>query len=125
MSKLYKKNYRKLDIESTIERKSLKIVPSAATKEFEKKIKNIFLPLLTNIFELKQMINRYKMELPSTQTIKMKLTPREILMELKQLQKDAEESQRWCAGIILQTSKGIEEVKELLLLFKEKSEKND
>jgi hypothetical protein len=51
---------------------------------------------------------------------KISKTPQEILAQLKQMQHDIEESQRWCNGVILQISKGVEEAQEALDLMKQR-----
>ena len=94
-----------------------KIIPSLATKGVREKFKKTFLPLLIEIFELRQSIDNYKTELqtngifPAENNSK---SPQEILERLEQLQTDIEESQRWCDGVILQIAKGINEAKDAL-----------
>lgn len=126
-SNFKKKVYRKLDASplsesitlsqmSTPKEEPKKIIPSMATQGVREKFKKTFLPLLIEIFELRQSIDNYKTEL-QTQSISTEgatKTPQEILSRLEQLQKDIEESQRWCDGVILQIAKGIEEAKEAL-----------
>jgi len=124
-----KKVYRKLDASPLSESISFskmaaqgepkKIIPSKATKGLREEFKKTFLPLLIDIFELRQAIDNYKSQVQSShpiQTEKTSKSPQEILDRLEQLQKDIEESQRWCDGVILQISKGIEEAKEALAL---------
>lgn len=125
-SNFKKKVYRKLDASPLSEsiafsqmstpKEPKKIIPSMATQGVREKFKKTFLPLLIEIFELRQSIDNYKTEL-QTQSISTEgvtKTPQEILSRLEQLQKDIEESQRWCDGVILQIAKGIEEAKEAL-----------
>lgn len=104
-----------------------KIIPSSATGGLREEFKKTFLPLLIDVFELRQMIDNYKSEAQSQSPIslgKVSQTPQEVLSRLEQLQHDVEESQRWCEGVILQISKGIEEAKEALaLLDEEKTQK--
>lgn len=78
----------------------------------------MFSPLLINIFELRQMIDNYKTQLQSTDQVEktFKLL-QEVFAQLEQLQKDIEEALRWCNGLTIQISKGINEAKEALLLF--------
>lgn len=115
-----KKVYRKLDSSPLSESISLssitstskpkKIIPSTATKGLREKFKKTFLPLLIDVFELRQMIDNYKSD-PSEGGEK---SPQQILKRLEVLQGDIEETQRWCDGVILQIAKGIEEAKEAL-----------
>ncbi|MCB1110338.1 MAG: hypothetical protein KDK64_05105 [Chlamydiia bacterium] len=122
-----KKVYRKLDASPLSETFSFsqpspsenpkKIIPSMANKGLREKFKKTFLPLLIEIFELRQSIENYKTELQTTQTFGAETpskSPQEILSRLEQLQRDIEESQRWCDGVILQIAKGIDEAKEAL-----------
>ncbi|MEI8301164.1 MAG: hypothetical protein WCG10_06115 [Chlamydiota bacterium] len=100
-----------------------KIIPSNAQCGLREEFKKLFLPLLIDIFELRQMIDTYKMQTqspPLRHFGKISKTPQEILAQLKQMQHDIEESQRWCSGVILQISKGIEEAQEALDLIKQK-----
>lgn len=115
-----KKVYRKLDssplsesislssITSTINPK--KIIPSTATKGLREKFKMNFLPLLIDVFELRQMIDNYK----SNSSESIEKSPQQILERLEELQGDIEETQRWCDGVILQIAKGIKEAKDAL-----------
>ncbi len=122
-----KKVYRKLEASPLSESISLnkmashgepkKIIPSLATKGVREKFKKTFLPLLIEIFELRQSIDNYKTELQTSNAfpdVNISKSPQEILKQLEQLQTDIEESQRWCDGVILQIAKGIEEAKEAL-----------
>ena len=96
-----------------------------ATKGLREEFKKTFLPLLIEIFELRQSIENYKSDLQSSEPMSSESpskSPQEILLRLEQLQKDIEESQRWCDGVILQIAKGIEEAKETLDLIKGEKE---
>jgi 16S rRNA C967 or C1407 C5-methylase (RsmB/RsmF family) len=87
--------------------------PQSMREEFKK----TFLPLLIDVFELRQMIENHKMhrQKPFQFPIdKISKTPHEILEQLHLLQAEIEESQKWCKGVILQISKGIAEAKETL-----------
>ncbi|MBI3212141.1 MAG: hypothetical protein HYZ47_05650 [Simkania negevensis] len=100
-----------------------KIIPSSATKGLREEFKRTFLPLLIEIFELRQMTenHRAKQQSPSPLNLgKASKSPREILERLEQLQKEMEESQRWGAGVILQILKGIEEAKSTLEVSNDK-----
>lgn len=122
-----KKVYRKLERSpfsdrisfSRSEKKSKpkKIIPTKATQGIREEFKKTFLPLLIDIFELRQMIDAYKSHVDSPSSPlgeNLSKSPQEIIEDLKQLQADIEESQRWCEGVILQIAKGIEEAKEAL-----------
>lgn len=94
-----------------------KILASNIQPGLREEFKKTFLPLLIDVFELRQMIETYKLQKTSPELSylgKVSKTPQEILKQLEQLQNDIEESQRWCSGVILQISKGIQEAKEAL-----------
>lgn len=94
-----------------------KIIPTIAHSGLREEFKKTFLPLLIDVFELRQMIDTYKMHKNAPKLGymgKVSKTPQEILKQLEQLQEDIEESQRWCNGVILQIAKGIGEAKEAL-----------
>jgi hypothetical protein len=102
-----------------------KIVPSSTTKGLREEFKKTFLPLLIDIFELRQAIDTHKAAAESVFPIgKITKSPEEILKRLEQLQNEIEESQRWCEGIILQIAKGIQEAKEILSLLKSKNDES-
>lgn len=101
-----------------------KIIPTIAHSGLREEFKKTFLPLLIDIFELRQMIDTYKIQQQSPKLRyfgKVSKTPQEILVQLKQMQLDIEESQRWCEGVVLQISKGIKEAQEALELLSKSS----
>lgn len=105
---------------STLNEPRKKIVPTIAHSGLREEFKKTFLPLLIDIFELRQMIDTYKIQQQSPKLSyfgKVSKTPQEILIQLKQMQLDIEESQRWCEGVVLQISKGIKEAQEALKLL--------
>lgn len=107
------------------ERPTKKIIPSTKLVGIREEFKKTFLPLLIDVFELRQVIRTYKNgEDPSILNSfhKAKKSPQEILERLTALQLDIEESRRWCEGVILQIAKGIEETKEALQLIEGCSE---
>ena len=98
-----------------------KIIPTSATQGLREDFKKTFLPLLIDVFELRQMIENYKSQADSPLPMgKVTTSPQEILERLMQLQNDIEETKRWCEGVILQIAKGIEEATEALDMFEEK-----
>ena len=128
MSKFHKKIYQKLESSHFSElltllkppkNKPKKIIPTTATKGLREDFKKIFLPLLIDVFELRQMIDNYKTQIQSNGKVNIEMiskSPEEILERLEQLQKDIEESQRWCDGVVLQIAKGISEAKNALFI---------
>ncbi len=97
-----------------------KIIPSSPLSGMREEFKKTFLPLLIDIFELRQMIDNYKSQ-TSIPFQKETKSPKEILERLEIMQTEIEESQRWCNGVILQISKGIQEAKEALDLLNQRS----
>ena len=126
-----KKIYRKLDASSISENipsptspiknhSSKQIIPSSTSKGLREDFKKTFLPLLIDIFELRQMIDTYKSQLESSKPFpfgKISKSPFEILERLEALQNEIKETQRWCEGVILQIAKGIREAKEALQML--------
>ncbi len=108
-----KKVYTKIYNPSSAENRGTikKIIPSSKQSGVREEFKRVFLPLLIDIFEL-----RHKLRNKAS-------PPKEILKRLTELQNDIEESRRWCEGVILQISKGIEEAK-IALQFIEKIDDN-
>lgn len=117
--KFKKKIYRKLDsspLSSSIAPTSLssseppkKIIPSTEEVGLREKFKKTFLPLLIEVFELRQTIDNYK-----TGTLEaIKKSPEEIMNDLEELQQNIEEIQRWSEGVTVQITKGLEEAQEL------------
>lgn len=98
---------------------SRKIIPTSKIGGVREEFKKTFLPLLIDIFELRQMIANYKTKTPFQVQLK---SPEEILDRLVTMQREIEESQKWCDGVILQISKGIEEAKETLQFIKDSNE---
>lgn len=104
-----------------------KIVPTIAHSNMREDFKKLFLPLLIDIFELRQMLNNYKIRIEHPDLYpfeKNEKKPSEIMQQLRQIQLEIEESQRWCHGVIVQITKGIAEAQETLQkLEKEHSKK--
>lgn len=94
-----------------------KIIPTIAQCGLREDFKKMFLPLLIDVFELRQMIDNYKMQQQSPELhyfSKTSKTPEEILSRLRQMQLEIEEAQRWCDGVVSQIAKGIEEAQNTL-----------
>ena len=139
-STFQKRVYRKLDsspLSPSIpppslisqEKPTKKIIPSSASRGLREDFKKTFLPLFIEIFELRQMIDTYRSQIETEAPIslgKVTKSPQEILEHLEMLQKEIEESTRWCNGVILQIAKGIEEAKETMsLLNREQPKKKE
>ena len=98
------------------ELKGKRIVPTSVISSLREQFKKSFLPLLIEIFEMRQMIANHKAESEGSPLPlgKLNRSPEEILAALKAKQEEVEEAQRWMSGVISQISKGIEETKEMM-----------
>lgn len=102
-----------------------KIIPSNRISGIRENFKQAFLPLLIDVFELRQMVQNFKAKRSSPFLFTIgqnSKSPKEVIERLQQLQDDIEESKRWCEGVILQIEKGIEEAKEALQFIENSSE---
>lgn len=112
-----KKVYRKLDTSPlsgnitptprSMNSPPKKIVPSTEERGLREKFKKTFLPLLIEVFELRQMIDNYQSG--AVETIEQ--SPETIVNHLEELQKNIEEIQRWSEGVSVQIGKGLEEAR--------------
>lgn len=94
-----------------------KIIPTTSQGGIREDLKKTFLPLLIDTIELRHMITMHKAQKSSPDSPlygHIYKAPEEILHQLKVMQEDIEEAQRWCSGVISQIAKGIEEAKETL-----------
>ncbi len=114
----------KINSETGKSESNKKIIPSSPLSGMREEFKKTFLPLLIDIFELRQMIDNYKSQ-ASIPFQKEAKSPKEILERLEIMQTEIEESQRWCEGVILQIAKGIQEAKEALELLSQRSVQKD
>ena len=105
------------------EKKKKRIIPTTKLNNLREQFKQTFLPLLIDVFELRQMIKLHKSP-TLAQIEKPTQSPQEIIDRLSELQADMEESQRWMQGVISQISKGIEDAKEALQLIEGSPEIN-
>lgn len=97
-----------------------KIIATKASKSLREAYKELFLPLLIDVFQLRQIISNHKTLKQEEITLgKVNKSPQEVLEKLKQMQQDIEESKRWCDGVILQIERGIADAKETLELIEE------
>ena len=102
-----------------------KIVSSPKKSGLREEFKKVFLPLLIDVFELRKRVQNYKLNAKSPFDLKTEIScPGEILQKLTELQLEIEESRRWCEGVILQISKGIDEAKEALQFIDKMSDKS-
>ncbi len=105
-----------------------KIVAGRAQSNLREQFKKTFLPLLIDISELRLMLENYKLQKTSGRIFKMEQmdkSPQQILEKLEDLQDDIEETRRWCAGVISQIERGIDETKELLAFLGDPEDNNE
>ena len=96
--------------------KPKKIIATSVSHTLREEFKKTFLLLLIEVFELRQTIQNFKnpnnfSPFPSN---KPPTSPNEILKRLEVLQNEIEETKRWCEGVVLQISKGVQEAREAL-----------
>ena len=86
----------------------------------------MFLPLLIDVFELRQKVQNISRGAKLPFGFKKESgCPQEILTRLTELQDDIEESKRWCEGVIMQIEKGVKEAKEALQFIDKMGDKID
>jgi hypothetical protein len=93
-----------------------KIIATSVSHTLREEFKRTFLPLLIEVFELRQTIQNFKnpSNFPPFASKKPLSSPKEILKRLEALQNEIEETKRWCEGVVLQISKGVDEAREAL-----------
>ena len=126
--KVYTKMYHSSisALKASSQKPAKKIIPTPNKASLREEFKKTFLPLLIDVYELRKMIQNYKVKsstLFMTRSNTKIKSPQEILKHLTQLQQDIEESQKWCDGVILEISKGIKEAKEALEFINPPSDK--
>jgi hypothetical protein len=87
-----------------------KIIATTIGNNIREEFKKNFVPLLIEVFELRQSINNYKNQ--QDHPFSLNQTPnslKEITNRLEILQKEIEETKRWCESVSLQIAKGLQE----------------
>lgn len=117
--KVYTKMYNSSmsQIRADCEKPRKRIVPTCKKLGLREEFKKTFLPLLIDVFELRQMIQNYKKDQNSLLLKalgKQSIPPKKILKRLQELQEEITESKRWVEGVISQIDKGISEAREAL-----------
>lgn len=93
-----------------------KIIATTPLSGLRESYKKIFLPLLIEVFELRQMAENWRTQKETDLSItleKIEKSPSEILDKLEEMKCDVEESQRWCNSLLLQLEKAIQEAQKL------------
>lgn len=92
-----------------------KIIATKVTGELLETYRKTFLPLLIEVFELRQALSTHKLhvETPELRHLgKVHQTPEEILSRLEEIHDNIQETLLWCNGTIKQVEKAIEEAKQ-------------
>ncbi|MBM3193819.1 MAG: hypothetical protein FJZ59_06290 [Chlamydiae bacterium] len=122
--KVYASIYKPSNLDAEKKQTLKKIIPSTKIGGLREDFKKIFLPLLIDIFELRQQVQNYKQGLKTPFRANDKPScPKEILARLTELQEGIGESRRWCEGVILQIAKGIDDAKEALQFIEKMGDK--
>ena len=93
-----------------------KIIATKVTKDLLETYRKTFLPLLIEVFELRQSLSTHKLhsESPELKHLgKVHQTPEEILTRLEEIHDNVQETLLWCNGTIKQVQKALEEAKQL------------
>lgn len=121
-SQFKKKTYTQIDPASckhsinirTQQSSTKKIIATNTLKGLREEFKRTFLPMLIDVFELRQTVENAKLEREGVPFVSPTKSPQEILERLTEMKESILETQRWCDGVIGQIAKGIEEATELL-----------
>ena len=121
-----KKTYTQIDPASckhsinikTPQSSSKKIVATNTLKGLREEFKRTFLPMLIDVFELRQLVENAKLEQEGVPFVSSGKSPQEILERLTAMKESVLETQRWCDGVIGQIAKGIEEATEAVEVLK-------
>lgn len=91
-----------------------KIIATSIGNNLREEFKKSFVPLLIEVFELRQSISNHKSQEDNPLLICQNgASLEEITKRLENLQKEIEETKRWCEGVSLQIAKGLNETKGL------------
>ncbi len=101
---------------------SKKIIATKNLKGLREEFKRTFLPMLIDVFELRQTLENIKLKEEGTPFIPPTKSPEEILTRLTEMQESIFETQRWCDGVIGQIAKGIDDAKQAIVLLDETKE---
>ena len=101
-----------------------KIIATTIGNNLREEFKKSFVPLLIEVFELRQSISNHKSQEDNPLLIsKEGASLQEITERLENLQKEIEETKRWCEGVSLQIAKGLKETKGLPVAQRKDSRK--
>jgi len=106
------------------EAKGKKIIATKVNPTLREGFKKMFLPLLIDIFELRQATQTCHNQMFSDEVLDFSIankSPEQIMEKLEEIQNQVQEAQNWCDGVVLQISRGIKEAKEVLKEIEEKN----
>lgn len=87
-----------------------KIVATSIGQNVREEFKKTFLPLLVEVFELRQMIkNHHNQTTDAFMESQPNNSLKDIINRLEVLKKEIEETKRWCDGVSIQIEKGLQE----------------
>ncbi|MBP9841393.1 MAG: hypothetical protein KBC64_03080 [Simkaniaceae bacterium] len=96
-----------------------KIVATKFVSRLQEEFKQTFIPVLIEVFKLRQLTEAYKREKEGDPFVSQLTTsPEDILRHLEEIRETVEEAKRWHEGVLSQVSRGIEETKEILAFIK-------
>ncbi|OGN61282.1 MAG: hypothetical protein A3F09_01795 [Chlamydiae bacterium RIFCSPHIGHO2_12_FULL_49_11] len=84
-------------------------------KGLKHEYKKAFLPLLIEVYEMRQLLDNRKLNRSTSLNLFADArSPEQVLEKFLMLQKDVEETKRWCDGALKQIEKGIMEARSLV-----------
>ena len=130
---LRKKIYSKLTIsplrgaiEVSMDNSSTKkIIATKFVSRLQEEFKQTFVPLLIEVFKLRQLTEAYKREKEGDPFVtQLTTSPEEILRQLEEMKETIEEAKRWHEGVLSQVSRGIEETKAIITFLEEPKQRS-
>jgi hypothetical protein len=91
-----------------------KIVATSLSHHVREQFKKTFVPLLIEVFELRQQLSNIEHDNSSPFSTSSTLCVDEITAKLQRLKKEIEETKRWCEGVELQIEKGLQDAQKLI-----------
>jgi hypothetical protein len=127
---LRKKIYSKLTISplrgaievSTDSSSTKKIIATKFVSRLQEEFKQTFVPLLIEVFKLRQVIETYQRAKEGDPfATQLTTSPEDILRHLEEMQETIEEAKRWQEGVLSQVVRGIEETKAIISFLEEEN----
>ena len=130
MEPLKKKIYSKLTVSplrgtacvSTDASSNKKIIATKLTSRLQEEFKQTFVPLLIEVFKLRQLTETYQRATEGDPFItQLTTSPEEILKQLEEMKETLEEAKRWHEGVLSQVTRGLEETRSLLQFIEQEN----